>query len=147
MEGATGKNCGACSSTEVHNLFCELLDESTTYARALAIREHIAQCDFCQQRLEREELVRSLVRNCCAGQAKAPPYLGRNYGDRIPLVRSALQSYENLWRLLGSWGAEISCLDLNLDIAKARLGSAEMHCQLSRALCLLYVMRQDACRD
>ncbi|SPJ41768.1 hypothetical protein [Corynebacterium belfantii] len=37
MEGATGKNCGACSSTEVHNLFCELLDESTTYARALAI--------------------------------------------------------------------------------------------------------------
>lgn len=63
MEGATGKNCGACSSTEVHNLFCELLDESTTYARALAIREHIAQCDFCQQRLEREELVRSLVRN------------------------------------------------------------------------------------
>ena len=51
MDRATEHNCGACSSPEVQALLCELLDESTTYARALAIREHIAQCDFCQQRL------------------------------------------------------------------------------------------------
>lgn len=88
MERATEKNCGACSSTEVQNLFCELLDDSTTYARALAIREHIAQCDFCQQRLEREELVRSLVRSCCAGQAKAPQSLRRRISIEITEIES-----------------------------------------------------------
>ena len=88
MEGATGKNCGACSSTEVHNLFCELLDESTTYARALAIREHIAQCDFCQKRLESEEIIRSLVRNCCNGQAKAPQALRRRISVEITRIET-----------------------------------------------------------
>ncbi|MDO5032092.1 mycothiol system anti-sigma-R factor [Corynebacterium sp.] len=74
MERATGCNCGACNSPEVEALLCELLDDATSYARALEIREHIAQCDGCQARLESEEVVRAMVRKCCSGQ-KAPQSL------------------------------------------------------------------------
>ena len=88
MERATEHNCGACSSPEVQALLCELLDESTTYARALAIREHIAQCDFCQKRLESEETIRSLVRNCCNGQAKAPQALRRRISVEITRIET-----------------------------------------------------------
>ena len=89
MDRATEHNCGACSSPEVQALLCELLDESTTYARALAIREHIAQCDYCQQRLESEEIIRSLVRNCCNGQAKAPQALRRRISVEITRIDTA----------------------------------------------------------
>ena len=89
MERATEHNCGACSSPEVQALLCELLDESTTYARALAIREHIAQCDYCQQRLESEEIIRSLVRNCCNRQAKAPQALRRRISIEITRIDTA----------------------------------------------------------
>ena len=67
MEHAQGHNCGACTSPEVQALFCELLDESTSQARALEIREHIAQCQECSERLEAEEIVRAMVRKCCGG--------------------------------------------------------------------------------
>lgn len=76
MSNATGNNCGACNSPEVQALFCELLDERTSYARALEIREHIARCDECQSRLESEEVVRALVWKCCSG-TKAPQSLRR----------------------------------------------------------------------
>lgn len=74
MGHAHEKNCGACNSPETEALFCELLDESTSYARALEIREHIAECDECQARLESEEIIRALVRKCCLA-AKAPQSL------------------------------------------------------------------------
>ncbi|AJI78316.1 MULTISPECIES: mycothiol system anti-sigma-R factor [Corynebacterium] len=82
MERATGRNCGACNSPEVNALFRELLDESTSYARALAIREHIAQCDACQERLDSEEVVRALVRKCCGGQ-EAPQSLRQRISVQI----------------------------------------------------------------
>ncbi len=50
--------------------------------RAMAIREHLAQCDACQQRLESEEVVRALVRKCCGGQA-APQSLRQRISVQI----------------------------------------------------------------
>ncbi|GAA1473981.1 MAG: mycothiol system anti-sigma-R factor [Corynebacterium aurimucosum] len=82
MERATGRNCGACNSPEVEALFRELFDESTSYARALEIREHLAQCDACQQRVESEEVVRALVRKCCGGQV-APQSLRQRISVQI----------------------------------------------------------------
>ncbi len=61
-----GKNCGACTSAQVQSLFCELLDPGTSPQRANDIRAHIAECDECQDRLEREELVRQLLSKCCS---------------------------------------------------------------------------------
>ena len=62
MSNATGNNCGACNSPEVQALFCELLDERTSYARALEIREHIAQCDDAKHGLKAKKwFVRSFA--------------------------------------------------------------------------------------
>lgn len=82
MERATGRNCGACNSPEVEALFRELFDESTSDARALEIREQLAQCDACQQRVESEEVVRALVRKCCGGQV-APQSLRQRISVQI----------------------------------------------------------------
>lgn len=82
MGHATGTNCGGCSSPEVQALFCELLDQNTAAERAAAIREHIAQCDECQDRLEREELVRAMVSKCCGG-TQAPAALRRRISIEI----------------------------------------------------------------
>lgn len=82
MERATGRNCGACNSPEVEALFRELFDESTSYARALEIREQLARCDACQQRVESEEVVRALVRKCCGGQV-APQSLRQRISVQI----------------------------------------------------------------
>lgn len=82
MKRTKENNCGACTSPEVQALFCELLDRSTSYARALEIREHIAECDNCQERLESEEVVRALVRKCCSA-AKAPQNLRQRISVEI----------------------------------------------------------------
>ncbi|QPK79701.1 mycothiol system anti-sigma-R factor [Corynebacterium lizhenjunii] len=88
METAHGKNCGACTSPEVQALFCELLDQRTSYARALEIREHIAQCDECQRRLESEEVVRAMVRTCC-GKSQAPQELRQRIS--VQITRTEIQ--------------------------------------------------------
>lgn len=82
MGHASGKNCGACTSAEVQALFCELINPETTAARASAIRAHLAECDECTDRLQREEVMRELLRTCC-GKTKAPQELRQRISIQI----------------------------------------------------------------
>lgn len=66
-------NC-TCTQGRGHDtqlLLCEMFDPETTRARAEEIRSEIANCPECLRRLESEQDVRGLVRDCC-GQANAP---------------------------------------------------------------------------
>lgn len=71
--GRSQDGAGGCSGdcSDVHPLLCELFDPDTPPARVLEIREQIAACPHCFGRLESEQAVRDLVRDCC-GEARAP---------------------------------------------------------------------------
>lgn len=76
-----------CSAERLQALFCELLDHCQDSARAAEIRQEIAQCEACLEKLEHEEVVRAIVRQCC-GQTPAPESLRERITIQIRSTRT-----------------------------------------------------------
>ncbi|QYH20139.1 mycothiol system anti-sigma-R factor [Corynebacterium aquatimens] len=69
--GAGECTCGNGKSHTTQDLLCELFDPETSAERATEVRSTLAGCPHCVSRLESEQAVRHLVRDCC-GNAHAP---------------------------------------------------------------------------
>lgn len=75
-----------CSTHEVQALICEYMDAGTSQARAREIREQIAACPECLQRLRNEHEVRTIIQTCCQTES-APGYLRERISTQIRISR------------------------------------------------------------
>ncbi|AIT60460.1 zf-HC2 domain-containing protein [Corynebacterium doosanense] len=75
-----------CSAEEVQALLCEYLDSGTSEARSREIREQIAACPECLQRLRNEREVRTIIQTCCQTES-APGYLRERITTQIRISR------------------------------------------------------------
>lgn len=82
-----------CSQQEVQALICELLDNCCDSHRAQEIRARLAECTSCHEHLEHEEVIRSMVRNCCGG-GRAPSHLRERITVQIRMTRTEIR-YNN----------------------------------------------------
>lgn len=74
-----------CSTHEVQELICEIMDPGTPVARAHEIRRQIAECPQCLQRLRTEHDVRAVMRTCCQSES-APGYLRERITTQIRIT-------------------------------------------------------------
>ena len=74
--------CTGCSSREVEALLRELLDTRQSAQRQREIRARLAACSHCLDRLRVEEIVRSMMRECCHS-VEAPERLRRKITVQI----------------------------------------------------------------
>lgn len=89
FERANGGCCG-CSDAEVQRLLCELMDKAITASRQQEIRQRLCECHTCNERLDCEETIRQLVRNCDK-QTAAPQSLRERITVSIRYSRTEIQ--------------------------------------------------------
>lgn len=82
--GSEHADCGCGGGLNAQAMLCELFDPGTSPERAHEIREAIARCPECFARLESEQAVRGIVRDC--GRVRAPEPLRQRIITTITAV-------------------------------------------------------------